>query len=385
MDNNEKILDKIRGSLSGGAAGDSLGYTVEFYSENRIFKKYGKNGITSYQIDSKTGKALISDDTQMTLFTANGILFGETKSFVEGVKISPRLWVQCAYFDWLVTQEYDFEQGKRIEKKVSWLRNIPELYDKRAPGNTCLSGLVNRLRSYSNNYCEIDSFINEKINNSKGCGGVMRAAPVGLSFCDRKIEDIDIEAAETAAITHSHPLGYMTAAVLAHIVHTVVFSKENLTLKEVIEQARDTVREIYKSEDYIEELTDIINLAIELSENNDTDLENIHRLGEGWIAEETLAIAIYCSLRHKNDFSKGIIAAVNHNGDSDSTGAVTGNILGAFLGYGAIENKWKENLELSDIILEIADDLYFGCKIDDFGRYKDEEWKRKYIDILHNN
>ena len=55
------------------------------------------------------------------------------------------------------------------------------------------------------------------------------------------------------------------------------------------------------------------------------------------MAEETLAIAIYCSLKYQNDFSKGIIAAVNHSGDSDSTGAVTGNILGALLGFDAIE------------------------------------------------
>ena len=66
---------------------------------------------------------------------------------------------------------------------------------------------------------------------------------------------------------------------------------------------------------------------------------------------------MYCSLRYQNDFSKGIIAAVNHNGDSDSTGAVTGNILGALYGYDAIENKWKDNLELIDVIMKVSDDL----------------------------
>ena len=83
----------------------------------------------------------------------------------------------------------------------------------------------------------------------------------------------------------------------------------------------------------------MIDLAIELSENDADDLENINRLGKGWVAEETLAIAIYCSLKYQNDFSKGIIAAVNHSGDSDSTGAATGNILGAALGYDKIEDK----------------------------------------------
>lgn len=66
-----KSLDKIRGCLIGGAAGDALGYAVEFLDERSIFHKYGKQGITCYRLHD--GEALISDDTQMTLFTAAGL------------------------------------------------------------------------------------------------------------------------------------------------------------------------------------------------------------------------------------------------------------------------------------------------------------------------
>ena len=69
-----KNIDKYRGCLVGGASGDALGYAVEFYQEDFIFKKYGENGITEY--DLINGIAHISDDTQMTLFTANGLLLG---------------------------------------------------------------------------------------------------------------------------------------------------------------------------------------------------------------------------------------------------------------------------------------------------------------------
>ena len=62
--------DKIRGCLVGGTIGDALGYAVEFIREPQIFSRYGKDGITKYELDNRTGKALISDDTQMTLFTA---------------------------------------------------------------------------------------------------------------------------------------------------------------------------------------------------------------------------------------------------------------------------------------------------------------------------
>ena len=114
-------------------------------------------------------------------------------------------------------------------------------------------------------------------------------------------------------------------------------------------------------------------------ENDAGDLENIHALGEGWVAEETMAIAIYCALKYQHDFSKAIIVSVNHKGDSDSTGAVTGNILGALVGYEAIEDKWKKNLELHDVILEMADDLCHGCLMDEYGHYEDPAWISKYM------
>lgn len=69
----EKYLDAIRGSMFGGAIGDALGYPIEFLGEKEIFGRYGDSGITSFELDGRTGKALISDDTQMSLFTANGI------------------------------------------------------------------------------------------------------------------------------------------------------------------------------------------------------------------------------------------------------------------------------------------------------------------------
>ena len=184
----------------------------------------------------------------------------------------------------------------------------------------------------------------------------MRVAPIGL-ISGLNIIIADGLAAEAAAITHSHSLGYMPAAVLAHIINRIVYYSPDISLKEIVSEAKETVKIIFEDDPEINALSNIIDLAVELSENKESDLDNIHRLGEGWVGEETLGIALYCALRYQNDFSKGIIAAVNHNGDSDSTGAVTGNILGALYGYDAIDNKWKDNLELIDVILKVSDDL----------------------------
>ena len=210
----------------------------------------------------------------------------------------------------------------------------------------------------------------------------MRVAPLALHYGNLDIKELDREGAEIAAITHGHSLGFMSAAVLTHIISRIVYQGDKqMSLKDIVIDARDTVHALFSKDEHINEQDRIITKAIELSENDETDIDNIRKLGEGWVAEETLAIAIYCSLKYQNDFSKGIIAAVNHSGDSDSTGAVTGNILGALLGFHAIEDKWKKNLELYDVIDEMAHDLCQGCTMTEYSNDRNEAWVMKYIDM----
>ena len=374
----EVHLDAIRGCIYGGAVGDALGYPVEFLQEKEIFRKHGNKGITTFETDPKTGKAEISDDTQMTLFTANGLLVGDTRGAMRGIQGWPRGYVAKAYEDWLKTQESSFREVSRYERftkagGVSWLLDVPELFARRAPGMTCLSALKEGT--------DYDDYVEAKRNDSKGCGGIMRVAPLAVNYQLFDIGKLDMEGAQLAAITHGHSLGYMPAAVLVHIINRIVFPPKGsaMTLKEIILEARDTAAELFAGDPHLPELLAVISNAVELSENGLDDLDNIHRLGEGWVAEETLGISLYCALRHQVDFSAGIIAAVNHKGDSDSTGAVTGNILGALLGYDKIDGKWKKDLELSDVILEIADDLCHGCQMSEYSHYNDPEWAEKYM------
>ena len=378
----EKNLDKIRGSLIGGAVGDALGYSIEFDSESSIFARYGEKGISEYALDTFSGKAVISDDTQMTLFTANGLLVGNTRVAMRGIGGAPHCYVEGAYQDWLLTQDSSYSEvssNKRYTEKggSSWLLDVPELFCRRAPGNTCLSALRHPNRA--------EDCIERPVNNSKGCGGIMRVAPVALLYDGSESGNVDIrnldkEGAYVAAITHGHPLGYMPAAVVTHIINRMVYGPK-MSLKEAVIEAQKTCSEIFEGFNHLDEMNQIIDLAIELSENDERDLNNIHKLGEGWVAEETLGIALYCALKYQNDFSKAIAVAVNHKGDSDSTGAVTGNILGAVVGYAAIEDQWKRDLELHDVILEMADDLCHGCRMSEYSSYRDPAWVRKYIEM----
>ena len=335
----------------------------------------------AYAFDHVSGKALISDDTQMTLFTANGILFGETRGRMRGIGAAPHDYVAMAYQDWLTTQYADYRTGSRTKRYdcgrgVSWLLDVPELYSRRAPGNTCISALSEaRKNRNAGDYIECPR------NISKGCGGIMRVAPLGIHDANTPIEWLGQEGAYLSAITHGHPLGYLPAAVLTHILNRIVFPREKqMTLPEIIDEAAEATRRLFDGTDYLDDLCAIIDKAVRLAANHDTDRSNIRELGGGWVAEETLAIAIYCALRYEHDFSAGVIAAVNHDGDSDSTGAVTGNILGAINGFDSIEAKWKNDLELMDVLLEMSDDLCQGCLMSEYDTYYDPDWARKYIE-----
>ncbi len=366
----ERLIDKYRGCLIGGAVGDALGYAVEFMHEASIKKHFGEQGIVDYALID--GVAQISDDTQMTLFTANGLLLGTTRGMTRGIMGKYSDYIAFCYKDWLQTQVSDYPLDEKYP--YSWLVNVPELFDRRAPGNTCLSALSSFCRG-------VKGTIEEPINTSKGCGGVMRVAPIGIYFGGKRIsiQEVDMIAAETAAITHGHDLGYIPAAALVHIIHLVSHDKD-ITLLNAVNDMIETMPRLFPEAKHIKDFTELMRLAVDLAQSDDSDIDAIHKLGEGWVAEETLAIAIFCTLRYSTDFQKAIVAAVNHNGDSDSTGAVAGNILGAYLGMSAIPQKYIDNLELRSVILELADDLYNDCKISEYGSYHDEVWEMKYIE-----
>lgn len=350
--------NKFRGCLIGGAAGDALGYAVEFMKESEIFGRYGENGITEFRM--KDGKAHISDDTQMTLFTVNGLLNntadGHTESYTKSI-------AKC-YKDWYITQREQYPPFGYESR--SWLMEIPELFSTRAPGMTCLSAIESGA----------DGSVERPINTSKGSGGVMRVAPIGLYFCDsdKSYDESDMLGAQTAALTHGHALGNIPAAVLVHIIRRIAENKD-FTLKYAVTEALGAAHRLFPDSHHMVYLNELIEKAVYLSEDDIDDITAIHRLGEGWVAEETLAISVYCALKYSDDFERGIIASVNHNGDSDSTGAVTGNILGAYLGFEAIPEKFRSGLELYEIIIEMADDM---CRFGPEGIEGYDAFERKY-------
>ncbi len=326
--------------MIGGAAGDALGYEVEFNTWPEIRKRFGADGVQAFVLNGAARLASISDDTQMTLFTANGLLNGLAGERLRGVAAPLENDIYHAYLEWLRTQGYPGP-----EEQICWLSGVPALSSCRAPGNTCLSSLASGVMGT----------IENPPNQSKGCGGVMRVAPVGV--CIQNAEQAALLGAKAAAITHGHSLGYMPAAVLAYIVNRLIYT--DLSLPAIVRDSAAALRRLFPDDGHLNFLISLIARAQQLAASDMTDSDSIACLGQGWVGEEALAIALYCVLRHDRDFRSTVIAAVNHDGDSDSTGAIAGNIMGARCGYGRIPQAYTENLELRDTILEIADDMYW--------------------------
>lgn len=366
-------LDRYRGCLIGGAAGDALGYPVEFASESKIFSRYGKSGIHEYEYDEE-GIACFSDDTQMTLYTANGLLFGITRGSTRGIMGTYSDYLRHFYKEWYRTQTESYP----LSEQIAWISSLPELFKRRAPGNTCLSACASESRGTPE----------APINNSKGCGGVMRVAPIGLYFnavdgqkCESRTysyAEIQRLGAGAAAITHGHELGWLPAGVLAHIV-SFLAHEASPTVEEAVLDAIQTLPEAYPRAKRAADLQDLLRKTIQLSKSSLSDLDAIHELGEGWVAEEALAIAALCALRYPDDFESAVVAAVNHSGDSDSTGAIAGNIVGAHVGFTQIPKKYVAHLELANVVIKLADDLFNDCQISEWTSSEDGVWESKYI------
>lgn len=337
-----KTLEHFEGCLLGGAVGDALGAPVEFMTLEEIKDRFGPEGIDNFSpAYGKTGA--ITDDTQMALFTAEGLILSRARQAEDPASDQVTLSVYHAYLRWLSTQLSD--AGENMINRhgtCSMLDGIlisfRELHARRAPGNACLSSLQSGVMGTPQ----------QPINNSKGCGGVMRIAPVGLVEPPERVFDA---ACKIAAITHGNPTGYLAAGCMALIIQEIISGQD---LKTALEKAG----QVLEAHQHHHACSHALAKALEAYQHQPVAFETVASLGQGWIAEEALAIGVYCALAAGTDFKKGITLAANHGGDSDSTGAITGNLLGALLGRTAIPEKYLNNLELAHLIAEIAGDLY---------------------------
>lgn len=349
----KKSLSYFYGCLVGGTLGDALGAPIEFMSYDKIKACYGEEGLVTLICPPGLGYALITDDTQMTLFTAEGILRSVTRAKrknMERNRSETTTAIFRAYLRWLYTQGLKTPHWE-VEDYDGWVVKIKKLHAYREPSVTCLTSLGKGLMGT----------MQKPVNDSKGSGGIMRVAPIGLVETQENVFDLGCQ---VAAITHGHPLAYLPAGALALLIHTIIQGAE---LKEAV---AITLKRLKESKDS-EECASLLERAIKLVEEGEPSYKKVESLGKGFMGHEALAIAVYAALSYPRDFNKAIILAANHGGDSDSTASITGSILGSYLGIEGIEEKLIQHVELREEIKQLAEDLFTFYE-------ENEEWLQKY-------
>jgi ADP-ribosyl-[dinitrogen reductase] hydrolase len=335
----EDLDDRYRGCLLGGAIGDALGAAVEFQSLAELRRRHGQAGVREL-LPAYGGVGRFTDDTQMTLFTAEGLLRALAKPEPE-----PIVEVERALWRWLWTQGDPVPAALREHADGS-LYATPALHAARAPGNTCLSALRARVRAAAERRP-----LAQPLNDSKGCGGVMRVAPAGM-LGDRgsdRLGDPWTLACACARLTHEHPAGWDSAGLFAEIIAellggwTLAAASDRVWTRRRALCHPDTQR--------------AIDAALTLARSGTLpSADQVESLGGGWVGEEALAIALYCALV-SDTVEDALALAVTHSGDSDSTGAIAGNLLGAEQGLAGFPDRWLAPLELADQITQIAREL----------------------------
>lgn len=336
--------EKITDILCAGALGDAFGYAVEFHSWAKISREYGPGGIRHIPANP-----VASDDTQMTLFACEGLIYGLTEgTFNNGpFKLSmhpfddPQLnlnhltkWQTNSFLNWYHTQF----NANGDELSASMFRDNAELFHRREPGNTCLSSLK---RIKDNEIVE---------NNSKGCGGTMRAAPYAF-ICDFADLDFIWElSCRSAKITHHNTDGWASSGALSVILASLINGETdyNLIISDVVERCRTVGAH------------DTAALLILAQNFKHTDMHPItltQVFGEGWTGDEALAIGVYAGFKAMS-VMEAIIIATNHSGDSDSTASIAAQIAAARMGMNEMEYAAFDSIDLAKVTKETATKLY---------------------------
>ena len=353
--------DRIRGAMIGCAAGDALGYPVEVLSEATIIERYGLRGITDYDLD-ENGNARITADTQLMLLSANGILFAHTRGALRGIMAPVYQYFDAFYLDW-----YRLQTTERASRsRVGWISAYPALSAQRALSPTVMK--VAATKKFGS--------MDEPVNDSKGSACLLRAVPIGLSYFRDPKRIVEL-GANTAALTHGNEVAWMASGALALIISLIIHQELSIT-----EAVNKTLKALDKSfpdsRTVVNELSYTIHSAMSLATSASSDLDAIHALGKGWVADEALAIGILCALRHENDIAGAMTFAANHGGDSNNTAAIAGTLVGARIGFNAIPDRFVDRLELVDVILELADDVTTDCPMSEWGP-RNPVWEHKYI------
>ncbi len=309
--------------------------------ESDIVAEYGDKGLRKPILTD--GKMLFSDDTQMSLIAANAIIFRQNRWKERGIAAMPNYFAHRGYRVWASNMLGSFDPDT-LQKSHLWVLKIHDIIAVRDPGNTCIDSLL---------FNPAPGTVDKRINDSKGCGGVMRVAPYGLIYPK---EYAIAFAIDDAASTHGHELGWLSAGAFAGIIADIMDGK---CLEESIRDTVSFMDSKYSMYSHWKDLKELLLSTIEAAKQSiEEDSFDIGRFGQGWVAEEALSMALYACLCFDRDVHKVLRFAINHDGDSDSVASIAGNICGALFGHEIISWSFDmSKVECYDVICRISKEL----------------------------
>jgi len=278
------------------------------------------------------------------LFTMEGIIRAFNRANAKGLGFTTGV-IHHAYYRWADTQIYTAPISED-----GWLIQQQWLYAQRAPGKTCMDALAGGTKA-------VEQFGHRAVNDSKGCGGVMRSAPFGWLSNRENHEWIYEQACEAAGYTHGHPTGKVASGALAYLIANSIDGQE-------LPHAVASTIEFLKTQQDSQETVVALVMAVHLAEDGNGSRATLETLGAGWIAEEALAISVCAALcfPSKEQAIDALSLSVSHGGDSDSTGSICGNILGAHHGENWLPAELTFQLEGRGTMLELADDFIYSWR-----------------------
>lgn len=325
----------IEGCIYGMAVGDAWGHPTEFKTHEQIL-----------QSDAKRPKRLvITDDTQMSLYNTEALKRLST--------------YKAGYLSDLATNSDKQDNVRKIFAEEH-LKFQVDRDNNRAPGLTVMRALQDYRESV-----QVTGLEGSSLNNSRGCGTVMRAPWIGL-FNETR-ENIALLAILQSETTHGDGQAAICSAIAALAVRDLVNNEllidqpsakgRLLAIEAYAKQTAEFVGNIcstitesdsYKNDvksfilDYLDSLyLETVNASEEDLNNPDFDICKI--FGQGWIANEALLCALAAFAIHQDNSYEGIRRLVRTNGDSDSIAAIGGAFFGVAHGYSELYNKFYDD------------------------------------------
>ncbi|MFG2679295.1 ADP-ribosylglycohydrolase family protein [Streptomyces sp. NPDC048392] len=330
----QDFRSRVRGTLLGTAVGDALGAPADGLDLAAIREAHGAQGLTDLA-PAYGRRGAVTHLTQLTLFSVDGLIRAQVRR--DTGAWHPPTDLHRAYRRWVATQR---DWGPDLRRKDDgWLAHEEWLYVRRDAPRALLLGLGDETMGTPEA---------PKNPGEHGPEAAARSAPFGL-LVGWEPQLVAQLAVECAAQTHGHPTGYLTAGAYAVVVH-------GLARGESLDAAVQRALALLAARPGHEPVVDALRHALgAVRQGLPTPARVTGLIGAG-TAEGLVAAAVYCALVGE-DVRHGLRLAVNHDGPSAATGALTGGLLGALHGETALPPAWLAELEGRPTVLELADDF----------------------------